>query len=337
MRPIKIWSPKRGRSDSIMKLGLKSPFRSSKVAWIILFAVPVFIFSIAWPRLYPKEAVITARIHLTNIPVGLALVGKHPVSLEVKIRGVKSRVDSVSEQNHITCSLELSGIREGVNTVSVKQDCFSFPPGISILEINPASLILKVDMEIKKSIPIEVAFSGKPAAGYIIADTVTDPAQAILRGPGSVMASITVIKTKPVDVTGALETIKKGVMLDLPENVEVMFPTERISTAIYVEDNIIIREIKDVEVRGNNAGYTFGITPPVIHLKVKGPENMIEKLSTEKDVEVFLDLEDLKPGVYVRHATIRLPVNVTLVAVEPEIFTVKLENEQGDHNNAAGH
>lgn len=64
---------------------------------------------------------------------------------------------------------------------------------------------------------------------------------------------------------------------------------------------------------------------------------MIEKLSTTEDVEVFLDLKDLKPGVYVRHATIRLPVNITLVDVEPEIFTVKLESEQEINKDADGH
>ncbi len=320
-----------------MKPGSKLSFFSSKATWIILFAVPVCLFFLLWPRLYPQEAVITAMIRLENIPAGLALVGKQPVSLEIKIRGVQSRINSALEQNNIVCSLDLSGIQDGINTVPIDRNCFSFPRGISIVETNPSSLILKADKEIKKSIPIEVAFSGKPATGYIIADAVTDPAEAILRGPESILSSITVIKTKPIDVAGARDPIKKEVTLDLPENVEVMFPTDRISSAIYIEDNIIVKKIKDVKVKGKGAGYAFNITPPIIHLKIKGPENMIEKLSTTEDVEVFLDLKDLKPGVYVRHATIRLPVNITLVDVEPEIFTVKLESEQEINKDADGH
>lgn len=54
-----------------------------------------------------------------------------------------------------------------------------------------------------------MAFSGKPATGYIIADAVTDPAEAILRGPESILSSITVIKTKPIDVAGARDPIKR--------------------------------------------------------------------------------------------------------------------------------
>jgi hypothetical protein len=39
---------------------------------------------------------------------------------------------------------------------------------------------------------------------------------------------------------------------------------------------------------------------------------------------VLVELKNLSPGVYVRRATITLPVKTTLVKVEPELFTVKI-------------
>jgi hypothetical protein len=35
-----------------------------------------------------------------------------------------------------------------------------------------------------------------------------------------------------------------------------------------------------------------------------------------------VDLADLKPGVYVRRASISLPLRITLVKANPELFTV---------------
>jgi hypothetical protein len=42
------------------------------------------------------------------------------------------------------------------------------------------------------------------------------------------------------------------------------------------------------------------------------------------DFSVYVDLSKLEPGVYVRRATIALPLNTTLVGVDPEIFTVNV-------------
>ena len=51
-----------------------------------------------------------------------------------------------------------------------------------------------------------------------------------------------------------------------------------------------------------------------------------DKLDNEKGIHVYVDLKSLKPGVYIRRATITLPVKTTLIGVKPEIFTVKIMN-----------
>lgn len=306
------------------------------VKGILLLGALACLVIVFWPRLIPREADLTAVIHLENIPAGLALVGEHPKDLEVKVRGPGSKVNFLVENSGIVCRLDLSGIEQGVNTITVERSDVVVPEGISIEQVTPESLVFKADREIKRSIPVEVTTSGEPAPGHVIADAVTDPPEVILRGPESILSAIDVVKTKPVEVAGVQDSIKREVMLALPENVTVMFPGDRISSAIYVEDRIIVKEIRDVAVTGVDAGYAYTITPPVIHLKVKGPENMIESLSAREDVAVFLDLKNLTPGVYVRHATIRLPVDITLVGVDPEIFTVRLSQEQGEKEDAAG-
>ncbi|MFO7964172.1 MAG: CdaR family protein [Desulfobacterales bacterium] len=310
-----------------MKNDAKLPVKTIRAIFI---SILVFLIFIVWPYMYSREAVVTAFIQPENVPPGLMLLEKEPVAVEVTIKGMKRRVDSVLKQSPIACRLDFAGARKGINTIPLTRNDFSLPKGVDVVSIHPSSLVFKIDQLIKKSLPIDVTFSGKPAAGHIIADAVAVPAEAILRGPESILSVMQVIETKPVDVTGAGDSIKKKVMANLPEKVEMMFPKDGIDTAVYIEDNIVVKEIKNVKVRGNGTGFSYSITPPVIQLTIKGSETLLEQLSTTEVIEVFLDLENLKPGVYVRHATIRLPVNVTLLDVEPEIFTVKLEKEQGE-------
>ena len=94
----------------------------------------------------------------------------------------------------------------------------------------------------------------------------------------------------------------------------------------FIEEQIVEREFKSITVEGKDSTYTFSITPPAIDIRVKGPVNILEKLYQEKELEVYIDLKGLKPGVYVRRASIILPVKTILVGVKPEIFTVKIDD-----------
>ena len=80
-------------------------------------------------------------------------------------------------------------------------------------------------------------------------------------------------------------------------------------------------------VLGRDTGFSFSISPPVISIDVKGPANVVNTLETSEAFIVYLDLNSLKPGVYVRRATIVLPVTTALVGVNPEIFTVTIKGK----------
>ncbi len=129
----------------------------------------------------------------------------------------------------------------------------------------------------------------------------------------------------PIDIAGAAESFKKEITLDLVESVTVLFPAHPIQAQIDIAEKLITRSFKDLPLKGRNTGFSYSITPPVISLDVKGPANIVNVLETSEAFMVYLDLEGLKPGVFVRRATIILPVTTALVGASPEIFTVTLK------------
>ena len=82
---------------------------------------------------------------------------------------------------------------------------------------------------------------------------------------------------------------------------------------------------KELPLAGHDISLPYSITPPAISLAVKGPANVVNTLETSREFVVYMDLKGLEPGVYVRRATIVLPVNTLLVGVSPEIFTVTIK------------
>jgi len=262
-------------------------------------------------------------MELGRIPDGLSITGPLLKGIEVRIRCPESLVKTLSKIKS-RYLLDLSDINEGVNNIPIRKDGIKLPGGISIINVTPSFLTVKVEKEIKKDLPVIVSFSGKPTSGFFTY-AVTKPSSVMLKGPENILGPIEKIFTKPVDVNGMSESFKKEIALDLPECLDIISFSGIILAEVFIEEQIEAREFKNIPVKGKDSTYTFSITPPTIDIEVKGPVNVLEKLYQENGLEVCIDLKGLKPGVYVRRASIILPVKTILVKVKPEIFTVKIK------------
>ncbi len=297
-----------------------------KLAWLLLCFVLGICIVVLYPRLTLHETDIFVLVDPDQIPAGLTLAGPPLKGIEVRVRGPKTTVLALAESNpHYV--LDLAGIAVGVTSIPIKGDRIALPMGVSIKNITPAFLTVKVEKEVTKELPVKIAYTGKPATGFSAAGAVAKPLSVTVRGPESVLLPITEILTKPVDIKGLSESFKKEIALNLPENIEIVSPSGVVSAEIFIQETIVTRTFNDIVVEGKNSPFQYSITPAVIHMEVKGPENSLESLKDQKGFQVYVDLKGLKPGVYVRPAVITLPVNTTLVSVNPERFTVKIKSK----------
>jgi YbbR domain-containing protein len=269
------------------------------------------------------EADILIPIIADKIPNGLTLVGPPLKKIEIRVQGALSALDYLY-LNKPSYHLDLSSVTIGVESVPINPDIIPMPEGVKITRVNPAYVTVRVDRRLKKQVPVKIAFTGKPAAGFFVDDLLTKPSTVILCGPETVLGSVDAILTKPIDVSGRLESFKKEIALELTPSLEVCASSGIIVAEIYIAEKDLNRQFADILVEGHNTPYEFSISPPTIRIEIKGPQKIVEKLHPQKDIRVLVELKNLSPGVYVRRATITLPVKTTLVKVEPELFTVKI-------------
>jgi len=149
---------------------------------------------------------------------------------------------------------------------------------------------------------------------------------SVLQGPQNILGPMEKILTKPIDIKGVSESFKKEIALDLGEDLEVISASKVVFAEISIEEKIAAKLYHDIPVEGRDTQYQYNVSPPGVNIEVKGPVNVLEKLYTEKGIKVYVDLKGLKPGMYVRRASIALPLKTTLVGAEPEIFTVNIYN-----------
>jgi YbbR domain-containing protein len=269
--------------------------------------------------------VIFIPVDSDQIPAGLTITGPSLKGIEVYVRGPKSALRILSDMK-MRYVLDLSGAHIGINSIPIEKDRIILPGGISIVKINPTFLTVTIDNKIKKELPVKILFSGKPATGFTVSSAVLKPSSVILQGPQNILAPMDKVLTKPVEIKGLSESFKKGVALDLVEDLEIISPSKIIFAEISIEEKIVTQKFFDIQVEGKNSPFSYMITPPAINIEVKGPVHIIEKLHTEKWITVYVDLNGLPPGTYVKRATITLPVKTALIGVTPEMFAVKISS-----------
>jgi YbbR domain-containing protein len=273
-----------------------------------------------------NEIEILIPVDLYRLPAGLTVVGSAPKEIELRVKGPPAVLEDL-KRNAPRYNLDLAGVAVGSESIAVNPDLIQMPAEARITRVNPAYLTVKVERLLKKRVPVKVAVSGEPEGGYFITDMLARPSTILICGPETAVGLVDEIFTKPIDVTARSESFKKEIAIDLAQDVEPCFSSNIVMAEIYFAAKVVTKRFTGILVQGQNAPYEFNISPGTLTLEIKGPLNIIDNLQPQKDIQVFVELKNLKPGVYVRRATISLPVKTTLVNVEPELFTVKISGD----------
>jgi len=269
------------------------------------------------------ESQIKVPVVTQNLPPGSIVTDPSFQGIEIHVRGPAALLATLPDLK-LEYILDLSAMKTGIHTVPIHIGQLNLPHDLSVVSIQPPSIQVHLETEARKEVDVTVFFKGTPAPGYFISKTSTAPSGVLLRGPKHVLDKIKNVSTYPIDVTDVSESFKKEISLDLSNGLEVLSPKTPILAEISVSEEILTKIFPDISVKGNDSQHTYEITPPVITISVKGPAKLLESLSTSPDFNVYVDIKGLDPGVYVRRATLELPVETTLISATPEIFTVRI-------------
>lgn len=270
---------------------------------------------------------IKVPLKIVNLPRGTLVTNPVVQGIEIQVRGpaeIRSRLSDLNLQFR----LDLSHLEPGSHTVPIQIRQLRLPQGLSITGLQPQAIPVQLELEARKEVPITVFYKGTPAPGYFVVQTVAEPELVLLSGPEQDLDKIESVFTHPIDVSGIADSFKKEITLDLPENLEAITLKAPILVSVEIAEEIQTKHFKAILVEIPGSKDRCEINPAYINMDVKGPVKLLEGLTRHSDFRVYVDIKDLDPGVYVRRATIELPVGTTLIKVKPEIFTVTISDKQ---------
>lgn len=241
------------------------------------------------------------------------------------ISGPRSWVNEVAEA---VVKVNLDGRKESSPDVTLpvqlEDDKSKVVSGVSY---EPTYVDVNILIYRKVTVPIELQTENQLPENYEITNITINPSKIALKGDNSI-AYLTSVQTKPIDINTLLENPTMEVELDLPSDVSLVNPNERITVSVVIEE--VSRKtfdftLRDVTIRNLEEGLKIRDEDlsKKISVNLKGSTELMENI-TEEDLGVYIDLYSFREGEHTVYFGFNLPTGIVVEAVEPQSIDIRL-------------
>jgi YbbR domain-containing protein len=257
----------------------------------------------------PQISVQLEPLLTKEIPIEISLVGDPAISYDVgepaatpdraKVLGPSSSVTKVVS---LLAEVDISGARQDIEkeTELLALDADGQP--VEGIEIDPTAVVITVPIEQSDRSRLVSVFpnlTGTPAYGYRITEILVFPelVQVTTSDPQAIESLPGFVKTEPIDLTDASDTVERRAFLELPQGFTVVGnQTVLVKVTIQPIETSITLDLP-IEVQGLDPEFAATLTPDTVTVILTGPLAILEDLQPE-DVRVVVNLLNLEEGTH---------------------------------------
>jgi YbbR domain-containing protein len=184
-------------------------------------------------RLVFSERVVEAGVRY-NRPRGFVIM--EPVqSVSVRLSGSERSIRQLNP-SQVDVQVELSQRQEGTVTVNLTRDSVLVPEGLSVVQIEPASLRLELERELTERVRVVPRFSGEPAEGATVRRFDATPDGVMVTGPASLLERLEEVSTDPIALDGHALTFDETVSVRTPNPLIQILQPYKVTVRIELEE-----------------------------------------------------------------------------------------------------
>jgi YbbR domain-containing protein len=309
------------RSEQFKKIALHN--KGLKITSLVLAFV-------AW---YAIRSVISFETVVSDIPLtirvnpGWAILDRSAKTVDVLFRGSQEDIRYLN-RDQISVDVDIRG-KTFAQALSVKLQPKNVqaPGALRAVMIRPDEVMLKLDQEGEKQVPVKADLQGVVPEGYAVDNVACTPASVLLQGPRQRLGEIESVRTAPIELEDRIRSFKKLKMSIIPpsENWVGSVSPSNVVVEITIAERATTREIQNLPVNvlvGPGIRPKVDIWPSKVNVVLRGLADLVKNVKPE-EVQAVIDCTVLQSG-----ATYDLPVRVqavpgvTAVGIEPP--TVKV-------------
>ena len=182
-------------------------------------------------------------VEVINLPRQLVISNQFKKEIEVAVNGPRSMILEIDNKK-ITRQIDLSKATPGTTVITNDVDSIPVPRGVTVLRVQPSTIILSLDKLIQKKFPINPVTAGTPSPGYILEGLRMDPEEITITGPETVLSQYQVLRTKVINVTGLSKSVQQQVPLELEPAIVDLIGETTITADISIALETVQKEFK---------------------------------------------------------------------------------------------
>ncbi len=303
-----------------------------------LVALVALLFSVGlWFRVVGGEkAEVTKTVQLDyKLPKDLILFSPSPTEVTVRVKGPAPFVSEFQKQE-LTIPVDLTQYGSGEHDYVFSPDQFKKPIGVDMTMINPPSMKVFLDRELRRRVAIRPVLSTQLPEDYKIESLVVQPSTIEVKGSRIRLGLLSSLPTEIIYLTDNSLNQHFEVALNLADfwGVET---TEKIST-VHVEVNLkgpskrkLFRNIpvrlkvgapsrsRSVSLDDKN----IRLRPKSVDLLLEGPQSMLDQMDPEK-IDVWVQIPEFKKGTYQPRLTWKLAPEMRIIDRSTDTITVQI-------------
>jgi hypothetical protein len=159
------------------------------------------------------EVTMNVPLDIKGVPANLALMNEPTDTLEVRVRGPKTLISTLSP-GEITVQGLPGNFVEGENVIAVRPEMIRVPRGIQVVEVAPHRVRVLLDAVVEREVEVSPRLEGRPAQGFVVKRVTSSPARIRVAGPRSDLRRLTRVYTLPISLEGHSASFTTQAMLE---------------------------------------------------------------------------------------------------------------------------
>jgi YbbR domain-containing protein len=160
------------------------------------------------------ERIVEASVSY-NQPRGLVILDQVQ-NVKVRLRGTSRKIRRLNPLQ-VYVQVDLTREQAGEADITLGPDDVQVPEeGLEVVSVDPNVIRVELDAEVTQGIPVEIPLVGKPPEGFTVGELEVLPNQVFVTGPKSLVAQLTVLRTRPLTLTGRTRSFEETVSVVAP-------------------------------------------------------------------------------------------------------------------------
>ncbi len=256
--------------------------------WVLKF-VSLLLATVLWYFVGGEDTVdknVTVPIEIINLPRDLVISNQFKKDIEVTVSGPRSVITEMTNRA-VTRQINLSNATPGTNVVENDNDSIPVPRGITVLRIQPSSIILSLDKLIQKQFQVMPVTTGDVAAGYEFEQMNMTPDVITITGPETILSHVDALLTETIDLNGMKDSRQFQVPLDLDSTIVDLIGETSVTADIVIHPKMIEKKLNSIPVEAVVGGSKREVAPKNVDIIARIPVLLIRQ---GRDIKTMLSV-----------------------------------------------